>query len=158
MLFCIRLIRHWQPFGPDNRWKWSSSQSNYELPHWGSFQFYGGGGYNVDVFGSAETFKTQVRTRRRGTVRACICNLIATIQLYFLLENGFIDSQTRALFLDTSSYNPALNIFAVVRILFEFTPAGARAARTPACRGVPVCHTFAAQALFCRPTACASTS
>jgi hypothetical protein len=62
MLLCIHLIGHWQPFGPDNRWKWSSSQSNYELPHWGLFQFYGGGGYNVDVFGSAETFKTQVHS------------------------------------------------------------------------------------------------
>jgi hypothetical protein len=46
------------------------------------------------------------------------------LQLYFLLENNFFDSQTRALFVDTSSYNPALNIFAVVRVLFEFTPAG----------------------------------
>ena len=46
------------------------------------------------------------------------------LQLKDLLENNFFDSQTRALFLDTSSYNPALNIFAVVRILFEFTPAG----------------------------------
>jgi hypothetical protein len=68
MLFCILLIALWQPFGPDNRWKWSSSQSNYELPHWGSFQFYGGGGYNVDVFGSAETFKTQVRRVTRCAV------------------------------------------------------------------------------------------
>jgi hypothetical protein len=47
------------------------------------------------------------------------------LQLYYLLENGFFDSQTRALFVDTTSYNPAINIFAVVRILFEFTPAGA---------------------------------
>jgi hypothetical protein len=45
-------------------------------------------------------------------------------QLYYLLDHGFIDSQTRALFVDSSSYNPALNIFAVVRILFEFTPTG----------------------------------
>ncbi len=45
-------------------------------------------------------------------------------QLYFLLDNGFFDSQTRVLFVDSSSYNPAINIFAVVRILFEFTPAG----------------------------------
>jgi hypothetical protein len=45
-------------------------------------------------------------------------------QLYYLLDHGFIDSQTRALFVDSSSYNPALNIFAIVRILFEFTPSG----------------------------------
>lgn len=71
------------------------------------------------------------RSRRRFVVSrvvrslyACVRNVTAAVQLYFLLENGFLDSQTRALFVDTSSYNPALNIFAVVRILFEFTPAG----------------------------------
>ena len=52
------------------------------------------------------------------------------LQLYFLIENGFFDGQTRALFVDTSSYNPALNIFAVVRVLFEFTPTGASLHRT----------------------------
>ena len=55
---------------------------------------------------------------------SCLTRFIPYPQLNDLLENNFFDSQTRALFLDTSSYNPALNIFAVVRILFEFTPAG----------------------------------
>ena len=52
---------HRQPFGPNGRWKWSSSTANYEVPHWGLYQFYGGSGYNVDVFGSAETFKQEAR-------------------------------------------------------------------------------------------------
>ena len=78
------------------------------------------------MFGSAATFKIQVTVAFLAGRYLCgHCISLAFLpQLQYLIENEFIDSQTRALFLDTSSYNPALNIFAVVRILFEFTPAG----------------------------------
>lgn len=55
----LTFVSFYQSFGPNNRWKWSSSSANYELPHWGLYQFYGGGGFNVDVFGSTDTFKAQ---------------------------------------------------------------------------------------------------
>ena len=49
-----------QPFGPNNQWTWKSTAANFESPHWGMYQVYGGGGYNIDIFGGADTFKSKV--------------------------------------------------------------------------------------------------
>jgi len=106
------------------------------------------------VFGSAETFKKEVRPSCPRVLRLSYCAGHFNPQLYNLLDHGFIDSQTRALFVDSSSYNPALNIFAVVRILFEFTPSGKALKRALAeVSSPPRCSDANAQAPCCRPTA-----
>ena len=73
------------------------------IPYWGKMGTYGGGGYVADL----------------GT-----SSYQAKILIDSLIEHSWIDYYTRAVFLEFTIYNPAINFFSYVNYLMEFPSAG----------------------------------
>ena len=72
------------------------------VDHYGTYNYYPGGGYVVDLRNATD----------------------AKEKLDMLERHGWIDLKTRAVFVDFSFYNPNVDLFLVCRILFEFLPSG----------------------------------
>jgi polycystin 1L2 len=73
------------------------------LPYTSSYNTYGGGGYVYELRGSIGYLKAN---------------------LSMLQSMGWIDRQTRAIFIEFALYNPNLNLFSVCTLLTEFLPTG----------------------------------
>ncbi len=83
------------------QYKDSSILQGYPYP--GKYNTYMGGGYTYEFVGKLSYIKGNLST---------------------LQQLGWIDRQTRAIFIEFSVYNPNINIIMVSTILFEFLPTG----------------------------------
>jgi hypothetical protein len=84
--------------------KYRSSLKSSSYPYFGIYTNYLGGGYFFDFLSSNST---DIQS-----------NLTA------LQESGWVDKRTRALFIEMTTFNPNLNLYAYTTILFEVLPTG----------------------------------
>ncbi|KAJ9594676.1 hypothetical protein L9F63_014010 [Diploptera punctata] len=93
------------PFGPGNSkaWTYSTQDQLGGFSHWGELTTYGGGGYYVDL--SIDKDET-------------------TEIVQYLKENLWVTRGTRAIFFDFTVYNANINLFCIVKLLFEIPPTG----------------------------------
>ncbi|XP_035660325.1 polycystic kidney disease protein 1-like 2 [Branchiostoma floridae] len=82
-----------------NPWMHTSVSLTDDMPYFGKHGSYIGGGY--------------------------ITSLRTTNDTNFLQQNGWLDENTRALFIELILYNPHVNLFSVVSLAAEFTNLGA---------------------------------
>ncbi|XP_068233382.1 polycystin-1-like [Palaemon carinicauda] len=83
--------------------KYESAEKLESSPIWGERDWYGGGGYVIHLKESIADIFTKFRE----------------------LHSGFwIDSKTRAVLIEFSSYNSQVNLFGLSLIMAEFTPGG----------------------------------
>lgn len=90
-----------------NAFKYTRSDTIDGSPYFGVYNNYWGGGYVYSMNDSQYTTAT---------------DFIQNLTLLQQLE--WIDRQTRAVFVEFSLFNPNVNLFAYVTILFEFLPTG----------------------------------
>ena len=81
-------------------WQYQTSDQLGLYPYMGRFSTYSGGGYVVDLRYTADTYET----------------------LKQLQEYGWIDSRTRAVFLDVGVYSAQVNLFGISTFLVEWLP------------------------------------
>lgn len=88
-------------FGPNKRWKFSAvGQGSY----WGaSGSFYPEQGHRIILPRAYHEFRSEID---------------------YLQSNGFIDSATRAIFVDAILYNQAFGLYTMVRLVFEYHETG----------------------------------
>ena len=72
-------------------------------PYSGIYTTYEGDGYVYKMIGTNDTIYSDLK---------------------LLQKNNWVDRQTRAVFIEFSVFNPAINLFAYVNVLFEFLPSG----------------------------------
>ena len=87
---------------PEN-WKYSKDEQLGGFDSWGRFAVYHGGGYIANLGYN---------------------KLIARRVINDLITNNWIDSQTRAVIIEFSLFNPSSNILAVMSYFFEVLPSG----------------------------------
>ena len=92
------------PYGPGGVWTYQSESQLGSGPTLARWRRYDGGGYVHDI-GSFD-LETEIS------------------RLAYLKNNSWIDRQTRAVFIDFSTYNPNVNLFDVIQLQFEFLPSG----------------------------------
>ncbi|KAG7157021.1 Polycystic kidney disease protein 1-like 2-like 2 [Homarus americanus] len=85
------------------QFRYTSAAQLETLPIWGRQDWYGGGGYSVSLRGSSGDLQKEFS---------------------FLQANHWIDSLTRAVIVEFSSYNANVNLFGMSRLMVEFTPGG----------------------------------
>ncbi|KAH9502510.1 hypothetical protein Btru_068871, partial [Bulinus truncatus] len=100
----------WQPRGSNDlsnltrtEYSYSSAEKLNGYPYWGILSLYSGGGYVVPLEGS----KNELR------------DLFANLQ-----SEQWIDRYTRAVFIEFTTYNPQINLFAINTLLAEFDQTG----------------------------------
>lgn len=76
-------------------------------PFWGQLDWYGGGGYIVPLL--AKRYENGSKLIKKMTQ---------------LERSGWIDKDTRAVFVEFGTYNAQVNLFVVVTIVAEFVPGG----------------------------------
>ena len=86
-----------------NEWMYRKAAELDGLPFWGLLDWYSGGGYLVPLKGTPKEI---------------------TSHLERLQNDSWIDSRTRALFVEFAVYNPQVNLFAVATITAEFQAGG----------------------------------
>ncbi|KNC54914.1 polycystic kidney disease 2 [Thecamonas trahens ATCC 50062] len=92
-------------FGPEQQFVYSSAKELDTVPQLARLQLFEGGGY-VEYFPASLQQDEHAQHMRD-------------------LENGtFVDLQTRALFIDFTTYNTNVNLFHVAQLTFEFLPSG----------------------------------
>ncbi|CAG0892278.1 unnamed protein product [Cyprideis torosa] len=98
-------IEDTKPFGPGNssEWLYHTSDELDGNTHWAKLTTYSGAGSIKDL-----------STLKRN----------ATNDIAHLRNNRWIDRATRAVFLDFTVYNANVNLFCVVKIVFEFPATG----------------------------------
>ncbi|XP_076315760.1 polycystin-2-like protein 1 [Tachypleus tridentatus] len=84
-------------------WNYNSAEKLGGSNYWGTLAWYGKGGFYVDL----------------GVNRSKTEEILMELKLY-----RWIDQATRAVFLDFTVYNANVNLFCVVRLVFEFPPTG----------------------------------
>ncbi|XP_056382167.1 polycystic kidney disease protein 1-like 2 [Hyla sarda] len=82
----------------DSVWSYKSQSKLRSHPTWGRLSTYRGGGYVVDLGGD--------RTTASGV-------------LQYLFNNIWLDTYTRAVFVEFTIYNANVNLFCLVRLMFE---------------------------------------
>ncbi|XP_071943837.1 polycystin family receptor for egg jelly-like [Antedon mediterranea] len=87
----------------ENLWKYKTWYELDNLPLWGVYGIYGGGGYIADL---GDTDEAAWKTTK------------------YLRESKWVDQHTRAVFIEFSVYNPATNLFGVSNMVVEFPPTG----------------------------------
>ncbi|KAF2897002.1 hypothetical protein ILUMI_09174 [Ignelater luminosus] len=94
-----------EPFGlgKGTAWTFSTEQATGSISYWGKVGSYHGGGYYQDLSLDRKTTRETIAT---------------------LKQNLWITRGTRAVFLDFTVYNANLNLFCVIKIVFEFPPTG----------------------------------
>ncbi|XP_049771104.1 polycystin-2-like [Schistocerca cancellata] len=94
-----------EPFGPRNTtaWRYTSSEELDGISYMGTISNYHGGGYYQDL----------------SIVPNETVNIVASLK-----KNLWINRSTRAVFLDFTVYNANINLFCVIKLLFEFPPTG----------------------------------
>uniref|UniRef100_A0A8C3NZX8 Polycystic kidney disease protein 1-like 2 n=1 Tax=Cyanoderma ruficeps TaxID=181631 RepID=A0A8C3NZX8_9PASS len=101
---------HWNTSVFDNSSDWSSAwqyQSQSKLrghPSWGKLAVYGGGGYVIHL----------------GTDRTNASRI-----LQYLFNNVWLDTFTRAVFVEFTVYNANVNLFCIISLMFESNALGA---------------------------------
>ncbi|CAL1538860.1 unnamed protein product, partial [Lymnaea stagnalis] len=100
----------WLPMGPNDtihdtrpEYTYTTADALDGYPYWGTLSWYSGGGYVVPLVGSKEEL---------------IGNLTQ------LKQERWVDRYTRAVFVEFTTYNPQVNLFAISTILAEFHPSG----------------------------------
>ncbi|VDI78620.1 Hypothetical predicted protein [Mytilus galloprovincialis] len=88
---------------PDSLFSYSQSSDIDGYPYWGIFSTYGGGGYVADL----------------GTTMTDASAVIDT-----LMENNWVDNNTRAIFIEVNLYNPNNNLFGICLYVLEFLQTG----------------------------------
>lgn len=83
--------------------KYSTALELKSLPIWGRRDWYGGGGYVIHLRNDTE-------------------DVLANLK--FLQENHWIDTYTRAVLIEFSTYNPQINLFGLTLIMAEIAPGG----------------------------------
>ncbi|XP_049803716.1 polycystin-2-like [Schistocerca nitens] len=94
-----------EPFGPRDTtaWRYTSSEELDGISYMGTISNYHGGGYYQDL----------------SIVPNETVNIVASLK-----KNLWINRSTRAVFLDFTVYNANINLFCVIKLLFEFPPTG----------------------------------
>ncbi|XP_047108772.1 polycystin-2-like [Schistocerca piceifrons] len=94
-----------EPFGPRNTtaWRYTSSEELDGISYMGTISNYHGGGYYQDL----------------SIVPNETINIVASLK-----KNLWINRSTRAVFLDFTVYNANINLFCVIKLLFELPPTG----------------------------------
>lgn len=88
---------------PFDSWCFSSSSTLKTFPYVGNHETYTGGGYKEDIIQDYDIAITTIRNLKR---------------------HEWIDEYTRAVFIEFTLYNPNVNLFSVVTLLFEVSSAG----------------------------------
>lgn len=88
---------------PDEFFTYSTSESLGGYPYWGIFSTYGGGGYVAEL--------GQSMTDARSVVQS-------------LMDNNWVDNNTRAIFIEVNLYNPNNNLWGVCLYVLEFLQTG----------------------------------
>ncbi|XP_067899194.1 polycystin-2-like protein 1 [Heterodontus francisci] len=93
------------PFGPKTgeEWEYRNPNSEFELWHWGRISTYGNGGY---IF---------VLERNKDA---------SSEKIKHLKSKLWLDSGSRAVFIDFTVYNANVNLFCTIRLLVEFPATG----------------------------------
>ncbi|KAG8506263.1 Polycystic kidney disease protein 1-like 2 [Galemys pyrenaicus] len=94
-------------------WKYQSQRQCRGYPIWGKLTVYRGGGYMVPL-----------GTDRKSTSRI----------LQYLFDNTWLDSLTRAVFVEFTVYNANVNLFCIVTLTLETSALGGQAFRKPTSR------------------------
>jgi len=81
----------------------STAEKMNGYPYWGQMAFYGGGGYVVRL-------------------NKDYLDMVADFEK--LEKEGWVDRYTRAVFLEFTTYNPSVNLFAISTLISEFRPSG----------------------------------
>ncbi|XP_013783094.1 polycystin-2-like [Limulus polyphemus] len=84
-------------------WNYNSAEKLGGSNYWGMLAWYGKGGFYVDL----------------GVNRSKTEEILTELKLY-----RWIDQASRAVFLDFTVYNANVNLFCVIRLVFEFPPTG----------------------------------
>lgn len=87
----------------DDSWCFSSSSTLKTFPYIGSHETYTGGGYKKDIIQDYDV----------------AFNITSDLK-----RHGWIDKYTRAVFIEFNLYNPNVNLFSVVTLLFEVSSDG----------------------------------
>nr|XP_042904172.1 uncharacterized protein LOC107445474 [Parasteatoda tepidariorum] len=88
-------------------YKYMTAKDLNGFPFWGQLDWYGGGGYIVPL------------VTKRYTDGAKLIS-----KMDHLEKTGWIDKDTRAVFVEFGTYNPQVNLFVVLTIVAEFLPGG----------------------------------
>ncbi|XP_067852001.1 polycystin-2-like protein 1 [Heptranchias perlo] len=93
------------PFGPKTgtEWEYSISNSEFELWHWGRIGTYSNGGYIVELQRNKDAGAKKIKR---------------------LKSKLWLDSGSRAVFIDFTVYNANINLFCAIRLLVEFPATG----------------------------------
>ncbi|XP_048459930.1 polycystic kidney disease 2-like 2 protein [Rhincodon typus] len=93
------------PFGPrsGSAWEYRVPNNEFELWHWGRLGTYGNGGYIFEL--------TRDKVATAGEIKQ-------------LKSKLWLDSGSRAVFIDFTVYNANVNLFTAIRLLVEFPATG----------------------------------
>ncbi|NWY27439.1 PK1L2 protein, partial [Pheucticus melanocephalus] len=101
---------HWNTSAPDNSsdlssaWQYRSQSKLRGHPSWGKFAVYSGGGYVIHL-----------GTDPKNASRI----------LQYLFNNVWLDTFTRAVFVEFTVYNANVNLFCIISLMFESNALGA---------------------------------
>ncbi|KAM7010857.1 polycystin-1-like protein 2 [Passerculus sandwichensis] len=101
---------HWNTSAPDNSsdfssaWQYQSQSKLRGHPSWGKFAVYSGGGYVIHL-----------GTDPKNASRI----------LQYLFNNVWLDTFTRAVFVEFTVYNANVNLFCIISLMFESNALGA---------------------------------
>lgn len=93
------------PFGLKNEsaWKYETEEELEGRSHWGRITHYSGGGFTMLLKATREKTKPLIKV---------------------LKDNLWLDRGTRAVFIDFTVYNANINLFCIVKLLFEYPATG----------------------------------
>ncbi|NXX70741.1 PK1L2 protein, partial [Spizella passerina] len=101
---------HWNASAPDNSsdlssaWHYQSQSKLRGHPSWGKFAVYSGGGYVIHLGTDPQN---------------------ASRILQYLFNNVWLDTFTRAVFVEFTVYNANVNLFCIISLMFESNALGA---------------------------------
>jgi len=121
----------WNPLTSNNTvknsfWVYRTSSELNGAPIWGRESLYGGGGYVAEL------------SSRPYTALKVLSNIS---------QSDWLDSKTRAIFIEANLYNPYVNLFCIVTIMFEWLPTGS-AIQTISIKPLRLYHHIGATAVF----------
>jgi hypothetical protein len=88
---------------PNELFTYKTSDDIGGYPYWGIFSTYGGGGYVTEL----------------GTTMTDASSTVDTI-----MNNNWVDNNTRAIFIEVNLYNPNNNLFGICLYVLEFLQTG----------------------------------